>query len=419
MKGYLVLADGTIFQGDAFGAPGRATGEVVFTTGMTGYQEEITDPSYWGQIVVNTYPLVGNTGINPEDFESGRPHLRGLVVRELCTEPSHWQATETLAGYLKRHGVVGLTGVDTRALTRVLRIHGAMGGVIVAAAGGEVPAEAAQDLDAPGGLLALAGEWRVGAPPALRTWLLALVGEARNFRLTGAVAAVTPREPYRVGPGGTRGPAGRTGDPGAPHVVMVDLGAKQNIVRSLVQLGCEVTVVPADTSLRDLLALAPDGVLISNGPGDPKEARAAIETARGLLQARVPTMGICLGHQVLGLALGADTYKMKFGHRGVNHPVQELASRRVFITTQNHGYAIDETSLPPGVTVTHRNLSDGTVEGIAVEGRPAFSVQYHPEACPGPEESRFLFERFLELMRGHGPGGRTDGGVRPAKGGER
>lgn len=419
MKGYLVLADGTIFQGDAFGAPGRATGEVVFTTGMTGYQEEITDPSYWGQIVVNTYPLVGNTGINPEDFESGRPHLRGLVVRELCTEPSHWQATETLAGYLQRHGVVGLTGVDTRALTRVLRLHGAMGGVIVAAAGGEVPAEAARDLDAPGGLVALAGEWRVTLPPALRAWLLTLVQEARDFRLTGAVAAVTPRKPYRVGSGGTRGSASRPGGPRAPHVVVVDLGAKQNIVRSLVKLGCEVTVVPADTPLGEILALAPDGVLLSNGPGDPKEARAAIETARGLLEARVPTMGICLGHQVLGLALGADTYKMKFGHRGVNHPVQELATGRVFITTQNHGYAIDEASLPPGVTVTHRNVSDATVEGIAAEGRPAFSVQYHPEACPGPEESRYLFERFLELMRSPDRKGRPAGSAGPARGGER
>ena len=400
MRGYLVLADGTVFTGIPFGAAGSAVGEVVFATGMTGYQEAITDPSYWGQILVLTYPLVGNTGINPEDFESWRPHLRALVVRELCAEPSHWQATQTLSGYLARFGVPGLAGVDTRALTRLLRTYGTTNGVLAVpgetpSAGPPWPEEALEAV--PGGLLALRGDWQVAVPQALAAWAAERVEQARAFRLSGAVQAVTVREPFRIHPDS----AGAGPDRLAPRIVLLDLGAKQNILRSLVRLGCEVTVVPADLRAQDLLLLEPDGVVISNGPGDPKEAVTAIETTRQLLAARVPVMGVCLGHQVLALALGADTFKMTFGHRGVNHPVQDLATGRVFITTQNHGYAVDEASLPPGVTVTHRNLNDGTVEGIACRDLPAFSVQYHPEACPGPEDSRHLFERFLQLARRH------------------
>ena len=407
-----MLADGTIYQGSLFGAPGQAAGEVVFATGMTGYQEAITDPSYWGQILVFTYPLIGNTGINPEDFESWRPHVRGLVVRELCQLPSHWQATQTLSEYLARFGVVGLTDVDTRALTRVLREYGTTNGVITAAPGPgtgvEGPPAAGADLRAPGGLVALRGQWRVPVPEEVVAWLAALMEQARRFRLTGAVEAVTVREPFRVEPepagaAGGGAPAGGAAAgaerAAAPRVVLLDMGAKQNILRSLVRLGCQVTVVPAHAGADEILALGPDGVVISNGPGDPKEATSAIETARRLLAARVPIMGICLGHQILALAFGGDTYKMKFGHRGVNHPVKDLATGRVFITTQNHGYAVDEASLPPGVVVTHRNLSDGTVEGLAAVDLPAFSVQYHPEACPGPEESRYLFERFLQMVR--------------------
>lgn len=400
MKGYLVLADGTVLSGTLFGAESRAVGEVVFATGMTGYQEAITDPSYWGQILVLTYPLIGNTGINPEDFESGRPHVRGLVVRELCAQPSHWQATQTLSDYLARFDVVGLTGVDTRALTRVLREYGTTNGVIAPAPDG------VDHPEAPGGLVAMRGHFRVAVPDGLAAWFAELAEQARGFRLTGAIRAVTAREPFPVGaPPLARAP----GESRSPRVVLVDLGAKHNILRTLVRLGCDVTVVAAQTPAEAILALAPDGVVISNGPGDPKEAVEAVATTRRLLEARVPLMGICLGHQILALAVGADTYKMKFGHRGVNHPVKDLATGRVFITTQNHGYAVDESTLPPGVTVTHRNLNDGTVEGLALNDRPAFSVQYHPEACPGPRDSLYLFERFLQMVRRY-RAERTQGG---------
>ncbi|MCG0238589.1 MAG: carbamoyl phosphate synthase small subunit [Firmicutes bacterium] len=390
MKGYLVLEDGTVFQGEAFGAPGLKPGEVVFATGMTGYQEALTDPSYCGQILVMTYPLVGNCGINPEDFEARRPYVRGLVVRELCTDPSHWQATQALHEYLADQGIPGLAEIDTRALTRHLRIHGTLRGVIATPGVGDAPAGAGSDLGAPGGLVRLGGAgWAVPVPPALAGWFDDLAAMARGFSLTGVIAQVTTPQPYTV-EGGGRG----------PRVAVIDLGVKASLLRCLLDRGCrQVTVVPATATPAEIRALEPDGVLISSGPGDPREAGAAIETVRELLQTDLPLFGICLGHQVLALALGAQTYRMKFGHRGTNHPVKDLTTGRVYITAQNHGYAVDEASLPRGVVVTHRNLSDGTVEGLALPGRPVFSVQYHPEAGPGPEDSRYLFDRFIGYMQ--------------------
>ena len=357
-QGLLVLEDGTTYPGVAFGARagGVPAGEVVFNTGMTGYQEVLTDPSYAGQMVVMTYPLIGNYGLLAEEAESRRPWVRGFVVRECCAEPSHWGSRDPLSAYLEAQGVRGLGGVDTRALTRHLRRFGTVRGVIAAG-----PQECA---DVP-----------------------ALVRRAREWQPRDLVGEVTTPESY-------------VASRGAPHVVLVDYGAKAGIARSLTALGAGVTVVPATWSADQILGLHPDGVLLSNGPGDPRDVPGAPETIRGLLSAGLPLFGICLGHQLLGLALGADTTKMLFGHRGVNHPVLDVRSGRGVITTQNHGYALVAGSLDPqSVEITHRNLNDGTVEGLRHRFLPAFSVQYHPEACPGPEDSRRLFEEFLDLCR--------------------
>lgn len=356
MTGRLVLEDGTVLEGEAFGAAGTSVGEVVFNTGMTGYQEVLTDPSYAGQIVTMTYPLIGNYGVNAEDIESWKPHVRGFLVREWCDLPSHWRSTGTLEGYLKEHGIVGLAGIDTRALTRHLRRQGTLRGVLTTD-----PA----------------------ADPA------ALAARAREWTAAGLVDEVSTREPYDLEPPGVQA---------GPHVVVVDFGVKRNILRSLRNLGCRVTVVPAGGTADGILARRPDGVLLSNGPGDPADVAGAPEMVRGLL-GRLPVFGICLGHQILGLALGGRSFKMKFGHRGVNHPVTDLETGRSYITTQNHGYAVDPASLAgTGLSVTHVNLNDGTVEGMRHETLPAFSVQYHPEACPGPEDSLYLFNRFFDLM---------------------
>lgn len=402
MKGYLVLADGTIFQGDAFGAAQTVPGEVVFNTGMTGYQEVLTDPSYCGQIVCMTYPLIGNYGINPEDFESRRPFVRGFLVKELCLDPSHWQSNRDLHAYLSEQRVPGLAGIDTRALTRHLRVHGTMDGLLTTDPA-DAPDEALRDLGAPGGLVALAGTPRIDIPPAVAPYLDRLLAEARTFALTGPVAEATTPAPYQM--------AGRAG--GGPRVVVVDYGVKQNILRNLQELNCDLTVVPAATPAADILGLNPDGILLSNGPGDPKELTASIAAVRGLAEQApdLPIFGICLGHQVLGLALGADTYKLKFGHRGANHPVKDYRTGRVYITSQNHGYAVDPDTLPPEIEITHRNLNDGTVEGLAHKGRPIWSVQYHPEAAPGPQESRYLFDDFLRATAaraGQPKGGTAD-----------
>jgi carbamoyl-phosphate synthase small subunit len=353
----LALENGRIFYGQSFGAEGTGEGEVVFNSAMTGYQEVLTDPSYCGQLVVMTYPLIGNYGINPDDYESRRPFVRGLIVREACSLPNNWRADQTLASYLVEKGVVAMSGVDTRALTRVIRERGTLRGIITTRAYSDEE-------------------------------LLRKVKEVPPLSGQNLLGEVTIKEPYTLAGTGSR-------------VVVLDFGMKKSIAGSLNKAGYEVVVVPAATGAPEILALKPRGVMLSNGPGDPKDAGAIINSIQQLLE-RVPIFGICLGHQLLGLALGADTYKLKFGHRGVNHPVKDLACGKVQITTQNHGYAVDESTLSGlDVSVTHRNLNDGTVEGIRHKRFPLFSVQYHPEAFPGPVDSAHLFERFFALMQAH------------------
>lgn len=360
MKGYLVLEDGTVFAGEGFGALTTQPGEVVFNTGMTGYQEVLTDPSYFGQIVMMTYPLIGNYGINSDDFESRQPWVRGFIVKELCGLPSHWQAVGSLSAYLAENKIPGLAGIDTRALTKHLRTAGTMRGVIATT----------EDDSLPG-------------PETLAEW----TAQAQGFTLNNHVRAVTTPNPYRIHGGGHR-------------VVVIDYGLKENILRSLSALDCDLTVVPATTAAAEILELRPDGIMLTNGPGDPADAGYAIDELKVLLEhGKVPVFGICLGHQLLGQAMGGSTYKLKFGHRGANHPVKDFMTGRVYITSQNHGYAVDENSITSReVAVTHRNLNDGTVEGMAHLHKPIFSVQYHPEAAPGPQENQYLFDRFIGLM---------------------
>jgi carbamoyl-phosphate synthase small subunit len=374
----LALETGRVFRGRAFGAPGETMGEVVFCTAMTGYQEILTDPSYQRQIVVMTYPHIGNYGIQPGLDESSRPHVAGFVARDFCRTPSHWNSRETLQAYLERHGVVALDGVDTRALTRHLREQGACRGVIAT------------------------GE---GDPQAL-------VKRAQaSPSMTGAdlVKEVTCSAPWHWAAGSDvpfQGTNGKTPTAGTRRVALMDFGVKWNIARSLAARGCDVTVLPATASSDAILALAPDGVMLSNGPGDPAAVTYAVETLRRLIvhdekaAHPLPLFGICLGHQLLGLALGGKTFKLKFGHRGANHPVKDLTTGKVEITTQNHGFAVDMESLPKGeVELTHVNLNDGTLEGLRHKKLPIFSVQHHPEAFPGPHDAHYLFDRFLNLMR--------------------
>jgi carbamoyl-phosphate synthase small subunit len=372
----LVLADGTVFWGRGFGAHTPAGGgkpaEICFNTGMTGYQEILTDPSYAGQVIVFTFPHIGNVGTNPQDIEAAGIAARGLVVKADISEASNWRAVGGLDAWLRSHGVPGLAGVDTRALTLRIRDGGAPNGVLA------YPADGRFDLPA---LRAAAAAW-----PGLEGMdLAAEVSCRQNFEWDETVWA------YPAGFGRQTAPL--------HHVVAVDYGAKRNILRSLASAGCRVTVVPASSSADDILRHKPDGVFLSNGPGDPAAtAIYAVPAIQGVLEARVPVFGICLGHQLLALALGARTYKLDRGHRGANQPVQDLATGRVEITSQNHGFAVDEGSLPPGVIVTHKSLFDGSNEGIACEGKRAFSVQYHPEASPGPSDSAHLFKRFVAMM---------------------
>jgi len=368
----LALADGTVFRGRAFGARAEASGELVFNTSMMGYQEILTDPSYEGQLVAMTYPEIGNVGVNAQDVESRRPFVRGFVVRNYCDVPSSWRAEQSLGAWMAAHGMPGIAGVDTRALVRHLRDHGAQEAVL-----------SSVDLDAE-----------------------RLVRRARDVpSLVGRdlVREVTCAEPYDWTEGpwtlpGAAAGAERAASGKRPlRVVAYDFGVKYNILRRLVAVGCEVRVVPATTPARDVLALAPDGVFLSNGPGDPDAVAGAREIVADLLGA-VPVFGICLGHQILSLALGGRTFKLKFGHHGGNQPVQDLATGKVEITAQNHGFAVDTDSLRGRAAVTHLNLNDRTVEGLAVTGQPTFSVQYHPEASPGPHDAAYLFRRFVDLM---------------------
>ena len=358
MKALVALADGTVFEGRALGHGGECLGEMVFNTSMTGYQEILTDPSYAGQIVTMTYPLIGNYGVTPEDDESARPQVRGFLMKECCRLPSSWRARQSLPAYLEEHGVLGIEGIDTRELTRRVRIKGVMDAAI-----------STTDLD-PDSLVEKARAWS---------------------GLTGVdmVAAVSCSAPYVESPEAPRF-----------HVVALDYGIKRNIVRCLVAAGCKVTVVPAKTTADEVLALEPDGVFLSNGPGDPRPLDYAIATCKGLI-GKKPIFGICLGHEILGLAFGAEIYRLKFGHRGANQPIKERASDRILITSENHGWGIAADSLPDCLEITRLNLNDNCVEGLHHRELPIFSIQCHPEASPGPHDSFHLFSYFAELMEKH------------------
>ena len=364
----LALADGTVFRGYAIGAEGSTSGEVVFNTAMTGYQEILTDPSYCRQIVTLTYPHIGNVGCNAEDFESRANFAAGLVIRDLPIRAESWRLQETLPDYLKKHGVVGIAGIDTRKLTRILREKGAQAGCIMAVKVDEAKA----------------------------------IAEARAFPgLSGMDLAkvVSVESPYEwlEGEWTLKGYAPASAQ--KFHVVAYDFGIKRNILRMLASRGCKVTVVPAQTPAADVLALNPDGVFLSNGPGDPEPCDYAITAIRELLAKGMPTYGICLGHQLLALASGAKTLKMKFGHHGANHPVKDVDSGQVMITSQNHGFAVDVDTLPANLRVTHVSLFDGSLQGIARTDVPAFSFQGHPEASPGPSDVAYLFDRFIKIMQ--------------------
>ena len=367
----LVLADGTVFRGISIGAPGQTVGEVVFNTSMTGYQEILTDPSYTKQIVTLTYPHIGNTGVNAEDVESGQVYASGLIIRDLPLVHSNWRSEQSLSDYLVANNVVAIADIDTRKLTRILRERGAQAGCIIAGAVNEAEALA-----------------QAKAFPGLSGMDLAKV--------------VSVKESYEFAEGEWDLASGYA-KPSNPafHVVAFDYGVKRNILRMLTSRGCKVTVLPAQATSEQALALKPDGVFLSNGPGDPQPCDYAISAIKNIVDTGVPTFGICLGHQLLALASGAKTLKMKFGHHGANHPVQDVDDKRVFITSQNHGFAVDAESLPANLRTTHVSLFDGSLQGIARTDKPAFSFQGHPEASPGPTEMSYLFDRFVESMKQH------------------
>jgi carbamoyl-phosphate synthase small subunit len=369
-RAILVLADGTCYKGWSFGATGTAIGEVVFNTGMTGYQEVLTDPSYCGQIVTFTYPELGNTGVNPEDEESAHPQIKAMVARNVTYRPSNWRSTQSLSDYLKEYKIPGIYGIDTRSLTRKIRDLGAINGGV------------SSDITDPQALLRL-----VQAAPPMKG--LNLVKE------------VTTKEIYEwntpTEASWEFGPVGETNSGETLTVVAIDFGVKRNILKRLASYGCRVIVVPANTPTEEILKYNPDGVFLSNGPGDPSAVQEGIETTKILLKEGKPTFGICMGHQILGLSLGAETFKLKFGHRGLNQPAG--SKEQVEITSQNHGFAVDGDSLDSEIEITHLNLNDRTVAGLRHKTLPFFSVQYHPEASPGPHDADYLFEKFVRLMR--------------------
>ena len=353
MKAYLILEDGTVFTGTSIGSEREVISEIVFNTSMTGYLEVLTDPSYAGQAVVMTYPLIGNYGICHKDMESAKPWPDGYIVRELSRIPSNFRSEDTIQNFLKEHDIPGICGIDTRALTKILREKGTMNGMITTK------------------------EYTDFSEPIKRM---------KEYAVTGVVLKTTTKETY-VLPGNGK------------KVALMDYGAKRNIARSLNQRGCEVTVYPADTPAREVLAGKPDGIMLSNGPGDPKENTAIIEEVKMLYESDVPIFAICLGHQLMALANGMDTHKLKYGHRGGNHPVKDLETGRVYISSQNHGYVVDTDNLDPSVAVpAFVNVNDSTNEGLKYVGKNIFTVQYHPEACPGPLDSGYLFDRFLKMM---------------------
>ena len=378
----LALADGTVYVGDSIGAAGATVGEVVFNTAMTGYQEILTDPSYCQQIVTLTYPHIGNYGVNAQDVEASRVHAAGLIIKDLPLLASNFRHDMKLDAYLRREGTVAIANIDTRKLTRQLRTQGAQNGCILALAGGEAVTPAAMDRAR---ALALAA-------PSMAGLDLARVVSA-NAPYTWTQTEWQLVQPSLGGkPGYGEQLAGRF------HVLAYDFGVKHNILRMLAERGCRVTVVPAQTSAVEVLAHRPDGIFLSNGPGDPQPCDYAIAATAALIDSGIPTFGICLGHQIMALASGARTFKMKFGHHGANHPVQELGSGRVSITSQNHGFAVDDTSLPATLRVTHISLFDGTVQGLERTDRPAFCFQGHPEASPGPHDIGYMFDRFIREM---------------------
>ncbi|MEI6803452.1 MAG: glutamine-hydrolyzing carbamoyl-phosphate synthase small subunit [Burkholderiales bacterium] len=374
----LALADGTVYFGNSIGATGSTVGEVVFNTSMTGYQEILTDPSYCQQIVTLTYPHIGSYGINPQDVESDKVQAAGLIIRDLPMLASNFRSTQDLSHYLMAESTVAIANIDTRQLTRKLRTEGAQNGCILALAAGEsvTPQHIAQAVAA------------AQSAPSMAGLDLAKVVSCTN-------AYAWTQSEWTL--------AGGYGEQTAPrfHVVAYDFGVKKNILRMLSERGCKVTVVPATTSAADVLALAPDGIFLSNGPGDPQPCSYAIEAARTLMDAAIPTFGICLGHQIMALASGAGTFKMKFGHHGANHPVKDLDSGRVSITSQNHGFAVDERTLPAHLRATHISLFDNTVQGLERTDKPAFCFQGHPEASPGPHDIGYLFDRFITMMESH------------------
>ncbi|MGK0469316.1 carbamoyl phosphate synthase small subunit [Clostridium sp.] len=348
MKGKLILENGIIFEGNIFGYLEESVGEVVFNTGMTGYQEVLTDPSYYGQIVTMTYPLIGNYGINLEDVESKSPKVKGFIIREKCNEPSNFRCEMNLEGYFKQNKLIGIEGIDTRALTKILREHGTMNGII-----------ATKDLSKS-----------------------EIEQKLASFNNTDAVMKVTTKQRYTIYGSG-------------PHIAIMDFGIKENIIRSFKQLNCKLTIFPADASSVDILEVKSDLIFLSNGPGDPEDLQGVIEVLKEII-GKKPIVGICLGHQLLALALGGKTQKLKFGHRGCNHPVKDIEENKVYITTQNHGYYV--SVLPEYMEITHVSVNDGTIEGMRHKTLPIFSVQFHPEACPGPKDINVIFDKFLSLI---------------------